>query len=95
MNLEKNLLPIIIAFGVILGLMYFGGNWVVDKTCDRVIEKMQRDYTPGPYQPGFDPDKVNVDQFRQGPPQFQSNFQTPPELGTPEDWNRLWESQRR
>lgn len=29
-----------------------------DKVADRVVAKLKRDYVPGPYEPGFDPDKV-------------------------------------
>ena len=28
------------------------------KVTDRVLESLKRDYVPGPYEPGFDPDKV-------------------------------------
>lgn len=29
-----------------------------DKVAERVVQKLKRDYVPGPYEPGFDPDKV-------------------------------------
>ena len=29
-----------------------------DRIAERVIQKLKRDYVPGPYEPGFDPDKV-------------------------------------
>lgn len=32
---------------------------IADKAADKVILRLQREYTPGPYAPGFDPDKVN------------------------------------
>lgn len=31
---------------------------MTDKVADRVIQSLKRDYVPGPYEPGFDPDKV-------------------------------------
>jgi len=37
------------------------GKVVVDKAADRVIEKLQKEYSPSPYGPGLDPDRVNVD----------------------------------
>ena len=37
---------------------------MVDKTADRVIEKLQKEYSPSPYGPGIDPDKVSPDAFR-------------------------------
>jgi len=50
-----------------------GGHYTSShKVSERVIEKMQRDYAPGPYHPGFDPDKVNPEFFRnQQPPNYQ------------------------
>lgn len=32
--------------------------FATDKIADRVIQKLKRNYVPGPYEPGFDPDKV-------------------------------------
>jgi hypothetical protein len=29
-----------------------------EKITDKVIQRLKRDYVPGPYEPGFDPDKV-------------------------------------
>ena len=31
---------------------------MTDKVAYRVIQSLKRDYVPGPYEPGFDPDKV-------------------------------------
>jgi hypothetical protein len=31
---------------------------LTDKITDKVIDRLKRDYVPGPYEPGFDPDKV-------------------------------------
>ena len=31
---------------------------MTDKVADRAVQKLKRDYVPGPYEPGFDPDKV-------------------------------------
>lgn len=31
---------------------------LVPKVTSRVLESLKRDYVPGPYEPGFDPDKV-------------------------------------
>jgi hypothetical protein len=37
------------------------GKVIVDKAADRVIQKLQKDYSPSPYGPGFDPDRVSPD----------------------------------
>lgn len=42
-------------------------EYVINVITDNVIQKLKRDYVPGPYDPGFDPDKVN-------PSYFQSEF---------------------
>ncbi len=63
--MNNNIVVILVVFALVFGGLYVGGNLVIDKVCDRVIEKLQREYSPGPYHPGFDPDKVNPDFFRQ------------------------------
>ena len=40
------------------------GKVVVDKAADRVIQKLQQDYSPSPYGPGLDPDKVAPDALK-------------------------------
>jgi len=37
-----------------------GGNWIIDKVADRVIQKLQKEYSPSPYGPGVDPDKIDI-----------------------------------
>jgi hypothetical protein len=39
------------------------GKVIVDRAADRVIQKLQKEYSPSPYGPGFDPDKVNPEVF--------------------------------
>lgn len=47
---------VLLAF-LILGLAV--NNVIVTKrVTDKVLESLKRDYVPGPYEPGFDPDKV-------------------------------------
>jgi hypothetical protein len=36
----------------------FSALMMPKKLTDQVIQKLKRDYVPGPYEPGFDPDKV-------------------------------------
>jgi hypothetical protein len=33
---------------------------IVDTIADRVIERLQKDYSPSPYGPGIDPDKLDM-----------------------------------
>ena len=43
---------------------FFISKVVVDKAADRVIQKLKKEYSPSPYGPGFDPDKVNPEAFK-------------------------------
>lgn len=63
---NKNLITAVVTLSIVL-IATISFNLVVDHIADRVVEKLKRDYVPGPYQPGFDPDKVN-------PTIFQSDF---------------------
>ena len=38
---------------------------VVDKVADEVIERLESEYSPSPYGPGFDPDVVEPEAIRQ------------------------------
>jgi hypothetical protein len=40
------------------------GKVIIDRAADRVIKKLQKEYSPSPYGPGFDPDKVSPDAFK-------------------------------
>lgn len=44
---------------VILGVVLFFGFLYPSYVTNRVIKELRMEYTPGPYAPGFDPDKVN------------------------------------
>jgi hypothetical protein len=48
---------------------FFVGKVVIDRAADRVIQKLQKDYSPSKYGPGLDPDKVGPDFFK-GPQQY-------------------------
>jgi hypothetical protein len=64
-NLKNNKLLWLIAGITFLNLLVFGlGKFIVEKTADCVIEKLKNDYSPSPYGPGFDPDKINLDSLK-------------------------------
>jgi len=60
---NKNLIVAAVTLTVVL-FATISFNLVVNQIADRVIQKLKRDYVPGPYQPGFDPDKVDPAIFR-------------------------------
>lgn len=43
---------------VLIVSVFFNTFVMTDRVADRVVQKLKRDYVPGPYEPGFDPDKV-------------------------------------
>jgi len=60
---NKLFLPLVILAVVFLFLV-LGNKIVIDKVADRVIQKLQREYSPSPFAPGFDPDKIDVNKIR-------------------------------
>lgn len=57
MNSER--LKTVALFLFVLVAVLFVNNLVLtNKITSRVLESLKRDYVPGPYEPGFDPDKV-------------------------------------
>lgn len=61
---NKNLVLVVVGLGLFLGLVLFVNNFLVPKITKNVIQELRREYTPGPYDPGFDPDKVSPNSFR-------------------------------
>lgn len=55
------ILGIIVALMLVVGL---GGKYFVDKVADRVIQKLQKEYSPSPYGPGIDPDKIDPSKLK-------------------------------
>jgi len=47
---------------VIFGIT--NNNHLIDKISDKVIERLQRDYSPSPYGPSVDPDKIDMEKFK-------------------------------
>lgn len=65
MDIVKNKL-----FWIVVALTTFNigvfavGKLVVHKAANEVIERLEKEYSPSPYGPGFDPDKVDPDVLR-------------------------------
>lgn len=61
MNARNNkFLLVVVGLFVCLLLTYKGRYGLIDTVANQVIQKVQKDYSPSPYGPGFDPDKVDV-----------------------------------
>lgn len=70
MNNNNNniLLWVVIGLTVLMVGIGFGGKFLVDKVADKVIQKLQKDYSPSPYGPGIDPDKLDLDRLKKASP---------------------------
>jgi hypothetical protein len=60
---------------------------VVRRTEKRVIERLSKPYSPSPYGPGLDPDKVNPDALKK-----TSSIQITP--AQKKDFVQVWENER-
>lgn len=60
MNNTNKLFYIFVFLTVLLLVFGLGVNLFVEKVSDRVIQKMKQDYSPSPYGPTIDPDKVDL-----------------------------------
>lgn len=61
---NKNLLIGVLGLTLVLFLVFLANSFLVPKITRNVIQELKREYSPGPYDPGFDPDKVNPNLFR-------------------------------
>ena len=62
-ELKKNKVTLIIVAIVCLNVfVLFGGQILIDKIADRVIQKLQKEYSPAkpPYGPGLNPDMIST-----------------------------------
>jgi hypothetical protein len=88
-TLTYGLVIVCVVIFITFAIASFGMRLVVDKTTDAVIEKLQR-YSPGPYHPAFDPDKINPS-FWNPSPDVNDGPKTK-DLESP--WNDNWTTLR-
>jgi hypothetical protein len=61
----EDLLKNKLVWGIMVILSIIGWGFVsVDIVTNRVMQKLQKEYSPSPYGPGFNPDKVDPDFFK-------------------------------
>jgi hypothetical protein len=86
MNIDERAKKALLWIAVVLGgvvLLATVGNGFVDFTADRVIDKLEKDYSPSPYGPGIDPDKVDMKVFSK---QFK-----PESKDESKEWGKTWD----
>ncbi len=65
-ELKKNKLVCVILVVTVFNLSgFFVGTLIINKITDRVIQKLKKEYSPSPYHPGFDPDKVDISPLKE------------------------------
>ena len=73
--------------GAVLGITHY------------MTEKVEKEYSPSPYGPGFDPDRVPLKTKPAAstlpPAQAPPSRQMPPAKTSETDWNSEWENSRR
>lgn len=57
--MNNKTINIIVAFIVFLGSISLGVKFLEKKIVKSVMLELKREYVPGPFSPGFDPDKVD------------------------------------
>ena len=55
---KEQLKMLALQLAVLIGVLFVNNLFLTRKVADRVLQTLKRDYVPGPYDPGFDPDKV-------------------------------------
>lgn len=89
-NMQKKLVWAIVGLGILLVGVGFGGRLMTEKVANRVIVKLQKEYSPSPYGPGMDPDKLNP------PPKTAPPANPVVPLAAPKvSWEDRWEKTRR
>ena len=55
---KDNLIALVVGLTILIGSLFVNNIFLTKKITERVIQEINREYVPGPYEPGFDPDKV-------------------------------------
>lgn len=89
---DNKMFWVVVVFTIINMGCFFGGKVLVDKVAIKVIEKLQKEYSPSPYGPGLDPDRVNVEAIRQQKKYFEMKRRNAE--GQNVSWRDEWEKDR-
>ena len=55
---KENFNVLALGLAVLIGVLFVNNIFLTKKITEKVMQEIKRDYVPGPYEPGFDPDKV-------------------------------------
>ena len=88
-NITKNwVFWLLIAVTVFNFSAFFFGKLAINKISDEVIQKLKKEYSPSPYGPGIDPDKVDPDAFRGNQTIMLTPRDQDQKMYSEIDWNR-------
>ena len=65
--LENKVVLVVAVFIMANLLVFLGSKIIIARAADKVIEKLQKEYSPSPYGPGVDPDRFNSDTVKKLP----------------------------
>lgn len=85
---ENKLAWVAVAIAAAVLFVSLAGPVVIDRITDKVVERLMKDYSPGPYFPGIDPDKVNPNIWRGETVNKAIQFKQE------DNWESQWEEQR-
>ena len=74
--------------------LFLASKVVINKTADKVIEKLQKEYSPSPYGPGLDPDKVNPEALKKQKMYFELRKRDDSQQSQNVVWRQEWEQDR-
>lgn len=57
-ELKKNSVVLVFVLFLLTLVLVVNNKVMTAKVTNNVLDSLKRDYVPGPYDPGFDPDKV-------------------------------------
>lgn len=86
--MNKKSTYIILIFVLFLGFMSVAFKFVEKRIVNSVIEELKRDYVPGPFSPGFDPDKLDPSVLKENDSEVEPEVEQT--LRNPNYWNNTW-----
>lgn len=92
-SIKNNKIFWLVVLVSILNIGLLTSGFFADKVADIVIKKLQKNYSPSPYGPGLDPDKVSPENLKTS--DHKSQFDTIQKSYASDDYVRYgWEKNR-
>lgn len=101
--IKNKILWMVVIFAALNVMTLVVGPVIIDRTADAVIDKLEKDYSPSPYGPGFDPDKVSpedlsrralLEDYLDSEGKEKAIFFEENTSFEPSEWRKEWEDER-